>query len=159
MEGGIAGKPKGQHPPSTSPQRAARLRDDARRRTSCNAPPHAVEPAAGIGDDMGEWWPALGGTAWGHGLLPSATILCWAIPATAVAAILLEANWDPVTRLRRTRRFMGRLCPRRARELDREETRLLQEAARRAVLIVLAAGTFVVMGCSLSSAVALWFVR
>lgn len=86
-------------------------------------------------------------------------MLYWAIPATAVAAILLEANWDPVKRLRRARRFMGLVCPRRARELDREERRLHQEAARRAVVIVLAAATFVVMGCSFSSALALWFVR
>jgi hypothetical protein len=73
--------------------------------------------------------------------------------------MLLEANWDPVKRLRRARRFMGRVCPRRARELDREERRLHQEAARRALLIVLAASTFVVMGCSLSNALAHWLLR
>lgn len=104
-----------------------------------------------------DWWTApLDPVALDVGTSPTTHLFYWAIPAVAVALFLLQTNWEPLQQLRRQRRFMGLLDPLRARELDREEQRLVLDAWRRAVLIVLGAGAFTIIGSTISLAVSLW---
>lgn len=104
-----------------------------------------------------DWWtPPLDPSPFAAGTSPATFLFYWAIPAVAVALFLLQTNWEPVQQLRRQRRFMGVVDPLRARELDREEQRLLLDAWRRAVLIVLTAGAFTIVGSTVSLAVSLW---
>lgn len=104
-----------------------------------------------------DWWtPPLDAAPLDAGASPTSYLFYWAIPAVAVALFLLQTNWEPLLQLRRQRRFMGVVDPLRARELDREEQRLLLDAWRRAVLIVLGTGAFVIIGSALSLAIALW---
>lgn len=104
-----------------------------------------------------DWWtPTLDQAPLYAESSPASFLFYWAIPAVAVALFLLQTNWEPVQQLRRQRRFMGVLDPLRARELDREEQRLLLDAWRRAVLIVLSAGAFTIVGSTVSLALSLW---
>ncbi len=104
-----------------------------------------------------DWWtPPLDPSPWSAGTSPATFLFYWAIPAVAVALFLLQSNWEPVAQLRRQRRFMGVVDPLRARELDREEQRLRLDAWRRALLITMTSGAFVVIGSTLSLAVSIW---